>query len=139
MIRGYRDQDYEKLRGLYDQPALYGGVFDESRDGRHRLREKISDDPEAILVYDNEDGEMLGTISIIEDGRVAMLYRFAVLNHNAKVARELYAKACAILQSRGHQQVLVYSAANDPDLDKRYADLGMTKGNNYSCFWRDLE
>jgi hypothetical protein len=137
MVRPYRDSDYEQLKKLYEHSEWYGGVFDEARDGRERLLKKITDDPEAIFVYE-ENGELHGTISIIEDGRVAWLYRFIVKDFEPGITRQLYEKAVEVLKSRGHKQMLVYSAANDRKLDRRYESLGMTKGNDYACFWQDI-
>lgn len=137
MIRSYQDSDYEKLKELYQHKEWYGGVFDEARDSQERLATKIADDPEAILVHES-DGELLGTISLIEDGRVAWLYRFIVKDFDQQVTKELCTKAIEILKSRGHTQVLVYSAVDDRKLDERYAFLGMQKGDNYTCFWQEI-
>lgn len=137
MIRSYMDADYEGLKELYLHSEWYGGVFDEARDGRGRLAGKIAEDPQAILVYE-KDGELLGTISIIEDGRVAWLYRFVVKDHDKAVASELYAAATANLKARGHNEVLVYTPAEDNTLAERYDELGMTRGGNYTCYYKDI-
>lgn len=137
MIRSYKDSDYEQLKQLYLRKELYGGVFDEARDSQERLERKISQDPEAILVYEN-DSNLIGTVSLIEDGRVAWLYRFIVMDFDSEVTRHLYDQAVSILKSRGHAQVLVYSEPNNPKLDERYKSLGMVKGNNYACYWKDI-
>lgn len=128
------DSDYEDLKALYLQADLYGGVFDEARDGRERLAGKIAQDPEAILVY-VRDGQLVGSISIVEDGRVAWLYRFTVVNFDEKVSKELYDAAVAVLKSRGHSEVLVYSSSTSTDLDSRYRALGMQKGGEYTAYW----
>jgi hypothetical protein len=137
MIRRYRDSDYEQLKELYEHTEWYGGVFDESRDGRERLARKIHNDPEAILVFE-EEAALKGTISIIEDGRVAMLYRFVVPPEEKEVAAALYKTATQNLKARGHSQVLVYSTPNDLSLDVRYKNLGMTKGGDYTCYWANI-
>ncbi len=137
MIRSYRDSDYPQLKELYEHSEWYGGVFDEARDGRKRLKAMIKRDPGAILVYDY-DGTIKGTISLIDDGRVAMLYRFVVPANKMKIARALYDAATACLKSRGHTQILVYSAANNVDLDKRYVSLGMHRGGTYLSYWVDI-
>lgn len=136
-VRNYTDSDYARLKELYLHSEWYGGVFDEARDGRERLASKIADDPEAILVYE-KDGELAGTISIIEDGRVAWLYRFVVKDFEEQITKELYDAACEILKSRGHKEVLVYSGAGDKELDSRYVSLGMDRGADYTCFWSEL-
>ena len=137
MTRGYVDQDYPELCALYKHTELYGGVFDEARDGRERLSNKIAQDPDAILIHES-NGQLDGTISLIEDGRVAWLYRFIVVGFDPDVTKELYNKAVTILKDRGHSQVLVYSEANNAQLDTKYQALGMTKGGNYTCFWAEI-
>jgi len=137
MIRGYKDSDYEQLKELHQHTEWYGGVFDEARDGRERLAKKIIQDPEAILVYET-NGVLSGTISIIEDGRVAWLYRFIVKDFDLTITQELYNKALNTLKDRGHTQVLVYSEPNNTDLDNRYQTLGMAKGGDYTCYWKDI-
>ncbi len=136
-VRNYTDGDYEGLKGLYQHSEWYGGVFDEARDGRERLARKIADDPQAILVYE-KDGKLVGTISVIEDGRVAWLYRFVVKDHDKAVAAELYAATTANLKARGHNEVLVYTPADDDLLAERYDELGMTRGGNYTCYYKDI-
>lgn len=137
MIRSYTDADYEGLKELYQHSEWYGGVFDEARDGRERLAGKIADDPQAILVYE-KDGELVGTISIIEDGRVAWLYRFVIKDNDQAVAQELYDAAIANLKARGHNEVLVYTPTDDNTLAGRYDELGMTRGGTYACYYKDI-
>ncbi|TAH35156.1 GNAT family N-acetyltransferase [Candidatus Saccharibacteria bacterium] len=137
MVRSYEDADYERLKELYQHSEWYGGVFDEARDGRERLASKIASDPEAILVYE-KDGELVGTISIIEDGRVAWLYRFVVKDNDKDVAAELYDAATANLKARGHSEALVYTPADNETLASRYDELGMTPGGNYTCYYKEL-
>jgi len=137
MIRSYTDQDYDSLKELYQHTEWYGGVFDEARDGREILAKKAGDDPETLMTYE-DNGKLLGTISLIEDGRVAWLYRFIGKDFEPVVTAKLYEKAVSVLKSRGHMQVLVYSAVKDSGLDNRYLSLGMNRGGNYSCFWKEI-
>lgn len=137
MIRNYQDSDYQELKELYEHSEWYGGQFDEARDSREKLASKISKDPEAILVYE-QDGRLLGTVSLIEDGRVAWLFRFAVKDNKQKIAKELYDKASKIFKERGHTQILVYTPLGNSQLDNRYKGLGMTKGNNFTAFWKNI-
>ena len=137
MIRSYQGSDYEKLKELYQHSEWCGGLFDEARDSQEKLATKIADDPDAILVYE-QNGELLGSISLIEDGRVAWFFRFVVKDNNQEIAKELYDNAVTIFKGRGHTQVLVYSPIGNTDLDNRYQSLGMTKGNNFTAYWSDL-
>ncbi len=139
-IRNYHLEDYEAVKDLYLQSELYGGQFDEARDSREKLLTVTKNDPQSILVYE-DDGKIIGTVSLIENGRVAWLFRFAVEKRPEEkiVAERLYLAACDILASRGHSEVLVYTPYQNADLDYRYAGLGMNKGGAYTCFWQALE
>jgi len=137
MIRSYQDSDYEKLKELYQHSDWFGGVFDEARDGKKKLADKITDDPESIWVYE-KNGELIGSISLIDDGRVAWVFRFVVKDNDSKIAKELYDNALPILKKRGHTQVIAYSPVDDEILGKRYSNLGMTKGNSYTAYWTNI-
>ncbi len=130
-IRAYKPDDYKQLVELYKQGELYGGQFDQDRDSEDRIAQRVKDDKDAILIAE-QDGELVGTLSIIEDARVAWLFRFAVKDNEA--AAQLYAAAVELLRQRGHKQILVYSPTDDEQLDKRYKSLGFTQGGNYTCY-----
>lgn len=138
-IRSYTPADYQQLVKLYQQSDLYGGQFDENRDGFKRLQSKIQNDPDAILVAES-DGSIVGTVSLIDDGRVAWLFRFAVIAgvEERVVTHLLSEEAMKIFKERGHTQVLVYTPTGNENLYARYNELGFTKGNDYTCFWKDI-
>lgn len=140
VVRPYQSSDYQKIIALYKQGDLYGGQFDENRDSEDRLAAVVSNDPQAILVCENKN-EVLGTVSLIEDGRVAWLFRFAVKKNEfeKKATEVLYSHATQILKERGHNEVLVYSPSDDNRLSSRYIDLGMNKGGSYNCFWAGMK
>lgn len=138
MIRAYTDDDYKAVKELYQHTEWYGGVFDEARDGQFRMARKSAMDPESIFVYE-QDGQLIGTVSIIDDGRVGMLFRLVVKDNDPVITKELYSCATKILQSRGHQQVLVYTPVNDQTLHARYKQLGMQRGGDYTCYWVELK
>ncbi len=137
MIRIYTEEDYEALEQLYQHTEWYGGKFDKARDGRERLANKVAEDPAALWVYERDD-ELVGTVSIVEDGRVAMLFRLVVKDNDPAITKELYDHAVSILRSRGHEQVLVYTPAENAELHTRYEQLGMHRGSDYTCYWADL-
>ena len=138
-IRNYQTTDYDSVTALYKIGDLFGGQFDEARDSEEKLTEVTNRDPESILVCE-EGGSIIGTISLIENGRVAWLFRFAVKEpkDNHDVAKALYDRAREILKSRGHSQILVYSDPENENLNERYAALGMTEGGLYRCFWEEV-
>lgn len=136
-IRGYKPEDYKQLKELYLDSSTFGGQFDEARDAGDRLQKKIEVDPQAILVAEDND-EIVGSVSIIDDGRVAWLFRFAVKDNNRDVAQALHDKAVEILKSRGHTQVIVYSPVGNNSLDTRYRELGFNKGNDFTAYWKEV-
>lgn len=138
-IRPYQPSDYEQLAALYHQSKLYGGQFDENRDSKERLRKRIEADPDAILVAE-EATKLIGTVSLIEDGRVAWLFRFAVEQgeNEAEVTKALCDAAFSALKAKGHHQVLVYTPVGDNRLDSRYENLGFNRGGDYTCYWKDI-
>lgn len=139
IIRSYTPLDYDQVVSLYKQPELYGGVFDEARDAEEKLRKRIEADPDAILVA-QDNGNIVGTVSLIEDGRVAWLFRFCVqkLSNEKEIAQTLFENAIASLKAKGHTQVLVYTPTDKPELHKRYEELDFKKGGDYTCFWKEI-
>lgn len=139
-IRNYRPDDYEDLKSLYLQSNLFGGQFDAARDSREKLEAVTRVDSQSILVCEDA-GRIVGTVSLIESGRVAWLFRFAVLQieKEKEALQALHQKACAILRARGHSEVLVYTPIDDARLEQRYLDLDMNKGSAYTCFWQSID
>lgn len=136
-VRPYRASDYSAVASLYKHQEAFGGVFSEHRDSEERLSARVAIDADAILVAES-GGRIVGTVSLIEDGRVAWLYRFAVqdLPNSPDVAQSLSDRALAILRSRGHEQVLVYAPLDDSRLEGRYTGLGFSTGSSYVCYYR---
>ncbi len=136
-VRSYVPSDYKQVASLYKNGNLYGGQYDESRDSRERLQKRIEADSDAILVAE-ENGNIVGTVSLIEDGRVAWLFRFCVAEGVDDIAKALLDKALEALRRKGHQQVLVYTSVGNENLNSRYEKLGFTKGGDYTCFWKNI-
>jgi predicted N-acetyltransferase YhbS len=138
-IRPYQPTDYEQVVALYRQSELYGGQFDENRDSEERLQKRVEADPDAILVTE-QDTKIVGTVSLIEDGRVAWLFRFAVLQGEQQtvITKALCDAALAALKAKGHNQVLVYAPVGNDRLDNRYERLGFNRGGNYTCYWKNI-
>jgi len=138
-IRPYQPTDYEQVVALYQQSELYGGQFDENRDSEERLQKRIEADPHAILVAE-QDNKIVGTVSLVEDGRVAWLFRFAVRKGEQEhaIAQGLSDAALTALKAKGHNQVLVYAPVGNERLDSRYEKLGFNQGGDYTCYWKNL-
>lgn len=136
-IRNYRPSDYEQLKRLYLDSSTFGGQFDEARVAAERLQRKIEADPDAILVAEL-DGKLVGTVSLIDDGRIAWLFRYAVQKAQTEAPRKLHDRAIEGLKNRGHTQVLVYTPVGNNELDSRYEQLDFTKGGDYTCYWKEI-
>ena len=135
-IRPYVPDDYNVVSDLYKSPG-FGGQFDEDRDSKERLDEQSAKDPNSILVAE-QDGKVVGTVSILADKRFAWLMRFVVRDPRAVDA--LCGKSYEILKERGHSQVLVYAPANDSSFKILYENLGFREGvQSYDVFWRTLD
>lgn len=137
-VRSYTPEDYPQIEKLYKDSSTFGGQFDEARDTKERLDTLVSKKPESILVVE-EEGVIVGTVTLFEDGRSAWLYRCAILSDYEREASQLLvAKAKDILRSWGHEQVLVYAPAGDEHFEKRYIRTGFSKGNDFTAYWQDL-
>ena len=136
-IRNYKAEDYSQVAELYKDSSLFGGQFDIERDAEEKLASCTEEDPQSILVCE-VDNKIIGTVSLIEDKRVAWLFRFAVQNGKDEAIKALNNKAIEILKERGHKQVLVYSPVGNEPLDNRYLNLGFQKGSDYTCFWKEI-
>ncbi|MEK7649756.1 MAG: GNAT family N-acetyltransferase [Patescibacteria group bacterium] len=138
-IRNYNsDTDYSGVLALYKNSSTYGGQYDGARDSEKRLRRLSSTNPSKILVAELE-GDIVGTVTLFEDGRSAWLLRFAVQKeYEDEISKKLFKMAENTLKEMGHTQVLVYSPVNDKTLEERYTNLGLHKGNDYTAFWVDL-
>ena len=137
-IRPYRQTDYQNLKQLYLSLNTFGGQFDEDRDSQEKVDEQIASNPSSIVVAE-EDGKILGSVSILQDQRFAWLMRFAVTEENEKLVSELlFKKVGEILKEAGHTQVLVYGPSAEGKFSERYEDLGFTSGESYTAYWRFL-
>lgn len=138
-IRPYNVADYSHVVQLYKDSSLYGGQYDDARDSEAQLAKLSASKPEAILVAETSTHDIVGTVTLFEDGRAAWLYRFAVARENeTHIARALYDRARQICREKGHTQVLVYAPKDDEHFEERYRALGFTKGNDFTAFWMDI-
>lgn len=138
-IRPYQPStDYPWIKALYIDNSTYGGQYDDARDAPEKLAALVATDMHKILIAEIQE-QIVGTVTLFEDGRAAWLYRFAVqADHEQETAQVLYDRAVTILKQQWHSQVLVYASASDKRFAQRYGDLGMHQGGDYTCFWSDI-
>lgn len=139
-IRNYNpDTDYASIEALLNNTNTYGGQFDEARDTKERIDTLETQKPGSVLVAE-VDGEIVGTVTLFEDGRSAWLYRFAVqAAHEAEAVPLLNQRALVTLKERGHTQVLVYAPQGNQLFEERYTKNGFTKGGDFTCYWQDID
>lgn len=137
-IRNYNpESDYEQVANLYKDSKTFGGQYDEARDSEEKLRKLSKSKPDCILIAEIGN-RVVGTVTLLEDGRTAWLFRFAVQKENEEeISGELFSEAKKLLKEKGHTQVLVF-APNDGSFDKRYKNIGFNKGNDYTAYWQDI-
>jgi len=138
IIRNYKRVDYGQVKSLYMDENTFGGQFDEARDTEERLELLVSQKPNCIQVA-QANGDIVGAVTIFEDGRSCWLYRFAVKDNDIDVSNALANKAKEICRELGHEQVLVYAPAGDKAFEGRYTEVGFNKGGNYTSYWLDLK
>jgi|GEM_PF-773592 len=139
-IRSYTQSDYEAIFKLYKDTEMPGSEFDLSRDSEERLANRIKGDPDSIILGEVDD-QLVGSVSLIEDGRVAWLFRFRVredIDNEEEVAQQLLVKSVEVLKSKGHKQILVYTTVDEAKFKERYINLGFSQGHDYTCFWKDI-
>lgn len=138
-VRNYNPEtDYPTIESLLRNTETYGGEFDEARDTKERIDALEANKPGSVLVAEI-DIEIIGTVTLFEDGRSAWLYRFAVKKeHEEQSTKFLWIKAQEEMRLRGHTQVLVYAPAKNLDFEKRYSKLGFNTGNDFTAYWQDI-
>lgn len=132
-VRQYQNKDYGQLIKLYKQSTQFD--FDEVTDSKEGITRKIHRDPESILVTE-EKGKIIGSLSIIEDGRIAWLFR--LVGNNDEVVKTLISEAEEILRKRGYKNVHNFAPFNNQQALGERTKLGFIQGKNYIWFWKEL-
>ncbi|PID83580.1 hypothetical protein CSB11_00365 [Candidatus Campbellbacteria bacterium] len=141
IVREYKKEDYEQIKKIYLHPNTFGGQFDEARDTEEKISTLVNEKKNSVLVLESK-GDVVGTVTIFEDGRSCWLYRFAVLPEYEKeeYVKLLYQKAEEVCKEMGHSQILVYAPAGEEKFEERYVKfLELNKGNPYTAFWKDIK
>lgn len=137
-IEFYKDADYQQLIALYETSKQFPA--DAVTDSKEGLFSKISRDPESVLLA-KEDNKLIGSVSIIEDGRIALLFRLVVSpeSHDQNsVLKLLVSKSEEILKEKGYKEVHNTSPSDNEDALSEREILGFKKGSEYTWFWKSL-
>lgn len=76
-------------------------------------------------------------MSIIEDGRIALLFRLVA--NNEEILKALIQKAESLLTERGYEEVHNTAPLNDLNALMQRERLGFNKGNPYMWFWKKIK
>ena len=139
LVRNYNpEKDYEWVAGLYKDSATFWGQFDEARDSEEKLSILSKSSPNKILIAEINNN-IVGTVTLFEDGRSAWLYRFAVQKeYEAEIAHALYDRWVKILKELWYSQVLIYGPVHNSSIQERYLNLWLQKGWDYSAYWTNI-
>src|SRR5216683_128239 len=101
-IRPYTTKDYASVIEIYKE----GNLFEEELDKKEILKSKIDRDPESIFVA-MRNTKIVGTVSIMEDGRIGFIFRLAVKanERNHGIGKKLLSEAEKILKQRGNPTI----------------------------------
>lgn len=137
ITRFYNSGDYQKLATLYKSSDQFD--FDEVTDSEESLKRKINRDPHSVLVA-IENEEIIGSVSIIEDGRIALLFRLVVsqeMENYSLIIEEIVNQACMILKERNYKEVHITAPDNQSAKNERL-HLNFNEGKSYRWFWKKL-
>ena len=127
-IRNYSTVDYEQVKQILVDTGLYYEPLDSSE----RLQEKILRDPTSIYVALKSE-RVVGTVSLMEDGRMAFIFRLAVNpeDQNKGLGKTLMKEAENELFRRGHREINILAEEDNTELQEYYEKQGYERGNPY--------
>jgi ribosomal protein S18 acetylase RimI-like enzyme len=136
VIRSYTPEDYQLLKRLYKS----SGWFDSETDAEERVNEKIRRDPQSLLVAIDKE-EIVGTVSLIEDGRIAILFRLISKKgeNTLSIRQRLLSEGENIFKQKGYKEAHIIAPEEDLNRQKEYEKYGFTKGNPYRWMWKKIE
>lgn len=129
--------DYPQVRQILDEADMYY----EPSESEERLTEKSRRDPDSLMIA-SVGNEVVGTVSILEDGRMAFIFRLAVRKdmRGNGVGSELLKEAEKRLTERGLEEVWLLVNGNDTTLKDYYLKRGYSGGKNlYRFMTKGLE
>ncbi len=136
-VRSYKSSDYQALIELYGKSDEF--KVDKVTDSEANISRKIEKDPESLLVVE-DNGEIVGSVSIVEDGRIALLFRLVAVNTNKEdILKMLLTEAESILKKRGYEQMHNTAPTNDLNGIMERNKLGFKQGDTYTWFWKEFE
>ncbi len=138
-IRPYQPSDYKQLATLYKHSDQF--KFDEVTDSEVNVSRKIERDPESLLVAEHEE-QIVGSVSVIEDGRIAILFRLIaspIATDADAILQALIQSAGDLLKKRGYSEMHNTAPTNDLNAVMERQRLGFKSGETYTWFWKEIK
>ena len=103
-----------------------------------RLAEKVKRDPESVIVAAVAN-QLIGTVSIMEDGRMPFVFRLAVREDKRRqgVGARLMDEAEKRLKSRGYDDIHILVNESEEELKDYYRKQGYKEGNLYRWMYKE--
>lgn len=136
-IRNYNSIDYLEIVAILKDSDL----FDEVADSEVNLKSMTAENPQSILVVENQ-GKVIGNIFINPYGeKVSCLFRLAVKKEFRKqgIATALIKKAEEIVSQRGTKELGLYVDSGNMNLQEFYKKRGFKiSPKTYYYMWKEL-
>ncbi len=135
-IRNYNtDTDYQQIKQILAE----SGLFYEASETEDKLAEKVRRDADSLVVAVSED-EVVGTVSILEDGRMAFVFRLAVRGNKREqgIGSKLMEEAERRIKDRGHKEVWLLADETDQQLRDYYLKRKYEEGNPYRFMTKEI-
>ena len=134
----YKPENYEQLMELYKKGEQF--LLHDITDSAQSLARKIKRDPESIILV-WQDQMLAGTISFMEDGRMALLLRIMidpVLNAKDVLVKKLFDTAEGILKKRGYEEIHSIARLDHMQSDVWRAQNGFARSRDYSWYFKKV-
>ena len=138
-IRSAEIKDVESIIKLSKRCDLY----DEHIDNPVKIKRKITRDSDGLLVaVESKYQKVIGSASIIDDGRIAYMYRIAVdPDFRGKgIGTKLVKEGVKRLKNRGTDEIIVFVNELNKGLQKNFYEksLGFLFEDTYRCMYIDF-
>ena len=135
-VRNYNPGDYPAVKQLYDN----SGWFDPETDAEDRLNAKSERDPQSLLVAIQDD-DLVGTVSLIEDARIAIFFRLVIKEapNSDDIRSKLLSQGETIFQKKGYREAHIIAPEEDISRQQEYEQDGFQKGNPYRWMWKKIK
>lgn len=134
-IRNFTPQDFPAVEEILKEAGSYDQVWDQER---HWV-DKSQEDSKTILVAEVEK-EIVGCVLVIKERWTTFVFRLAVKKQyrNQGVGSALLEAGEKVLKNYGADEVAIFVAATDEDLQEFYSRRGYTKGNKFVCMYKNF-